>query len=178
VSGLTRRGLLAGGAAAAVAALVGPARAGAATAPSEPATMRSLLVREDAAAAAYARVGATTGHALLKRIARIDRQHAQALRVGLEALTVPPAPPPPQAESGDPLAARLAQALGTPAALDAAITLEQELVAAYVAAARSLVDAGLLQTVATIAGSHAQQLAALRAAAGRPPVDEVTVSGR
>jgi hypothetical protein len=169
VSRLTRRGLFT---AAAAAGLARPALAGAAA--SEPATVLALIRREDAAAAAYALAAQTNGHAMLERIARIDERHAHALRVQLESLTVTPTHRPPHAERADPVAGRLA-ATGS---LADAIALEHELVAAYVGAARALPDAGLLQTVATIAGSHAQQLSVLRAAAGRPPLDEPEVSGR
>jgi hypothetical protein len=170
---LTRRRLFA---ATAAAGLAHPALAGAAA--SEPATLLALIRREDAAGAAYTLAAKTTGDALLERIARIDERHAHALRVGLESLTVSPAHRPPHAERSDPAAARLATARTSRSALAEAITLEQELTAAFVEAARTLPDAGLVQTVATIAGSHAQQLAVLRAAAGRPPLDEPAVSGR
>jgi cytochrome c1 len=173
VSRLTRRGLFA---AAAATALARPSFASAAA--SEPATMLGLIRREDAAAAAYGLAAQTTGHAMLERIARIDERHAHVLRVGLESLTVSPTGRPPHAERDEPAAARLARTRSTRAALAEAITLEQELLAAYVDAAHSLFDGGLVQTVATIAGSHAQQLAVLRAAAGRPPLDEPSVSGR
>lgn len=174
MSPLTRRRLLGAAAGAAAAGLARPALAGAA--PSEPATMRDLILREDAAAAAYALAAEATGDAILQRIGSIDQRHAHALRVGLESLTVPPAHRPPHAERAEPAAARLAGARTAENALAEAITLEQELLAAYVGAARSLVDGGLLQTVATVAASHAQQLAVLRAAAGRPPLDEPAVS--
>jgi hypothetical protein len=170
---LTRRGLLG---AAVVAALARPATASAAA--GEPATIRALIRREDAAGAAYAIAADATGDALLERFARQDERHAHALRVQLEALTVPPAHRPPHAETQDPAAARLAAARSPRAALAEAVTLEQELLQAFVDAARALVDAGLLQTVATIAGAHAQQLAMLRTAAGRPPLDEPSVSAR
>jgi Ferritin-like domain len=175
VSALTRRGLL--GAAAVAVLARSPARALAATA-SEPATLLALIRREDAAGAAYDIAADTTQNGTLERIARIDERHAHALRVGLESLTVPPEHRPPHAERDDPAAQRLAQAATKRDALAAAIALEHELLAAYIDAARPLTDDGLLQTVATIAGSHAQQLAVLRAAAGRPGLDEPGVSGR
>jgi hypothetical protein len=173
VSRLSRRALLGAGAAA---LLARPAAASAAA--GEPATMLDLIRREDAAAAAYALVAETTGDALLERIARQDERHAHALRVQLEALTIPPEHRPPHAELLEPAAARLARARTLVVARAEAITLEQELGDAFVTASRMLVDAGLLQTVATVAGSHAQQLAALRTAAGRTPLDEPTVSLR
>jgi hypothetical protein len=168
---LTRRGLLG---ATAVAALARPSSVLAA--PSEPTAIRALLAREDAAAAAYALAAERTGHATLQRIGAIDERHAHVLRVGLEALTIAPTHRPAHAERNDPAAARLARAASVRAALAEAVTLEQELLASYVDATRSLVDAGLLETVATIAASHAQQLAVLRDAAGRAPLDEPTVN--
>jgi hypothetical protein len=171
VSRLTRRGLLG---AAAVAALSRASEA--AAAPSEPAAFRALIVREDAAAAAYALAAERTGDATLQRIGAIDERHAHVLRVGLESLTIPPAHRPPHAERDDPAASRLAGASTRHAALAEAITLEQELLSAYVDAARAIPDAGLLRSVASIAGSHAQQLAVLRAAVGRPPLDEPAVN--
>lgn len=173
MSRLTRRGLLGAGAAV---LLARPAAASAAK--GEPATMLDLIRREDAAGAAYGIAAEATGDALLERIARQDERHAHALRVQLESLTVPPQHRPPHAERLEPAAARLAEARTVAAARAEAITLEQELGDAFVAASRMLVDAGLLQTVATVAGSHAQQLAALRAAAGRPPLDEPSLNGR
>jgi hypothetical protein len=173
VTRLTRRALLG---AAAGAALVRPGLASAA--PSELATMLALMHREDAAAAAYTLAAATTRHALLERCARIDERHAHALRVGLEGLTIVATPRPAHAERADPAAARLAGARAARAALEAAIALEEELLAAFVDATRSVADAGLVKTVATIAGSHAQQLAVLRSAAGIGRSDEVIVSGR
>jgi hypothetical protein len=173
MSRLTRRGLLGAGAAT---LLARPAAASAAR--GEPATVLDLIRREDAAGAAYELAAQATGDALLERIARQDERHAHALRVQLEALTVPPHHRPPRAERLEPAAARLAATRTVAAARAEAITLEQELGDAFVAASRMLVDAGLLQTVATVAGSHAQQLAALRTAAGRPPLDEPRVNAR
>jgi rubrerythrin len=173
--GVTRRGLLGAGALLAIGA--GPARAGGAKpGVTAPAAVQALIRREDAAAAAYEIVAAATGDALLERIARQDGQHAHVLRVLLESLTVAPGHRPAHPERNDPAALRLAARRSGPAALEAAIALEQELQQAYVDAARALQDAGPLETVATILGSHAQQLAVLRHAAGRPPLDEPVLS--
>jgi rubrerythrin len=170
VSATTRRALLAGAGLAAIGAAAGatPARAGV----SQPAALQALIAREDAAVAAYELAAAATGDALLERIARQDGQHAHVLRVQLEALTIPPGRRPAGAELRDPFAAALAGAAPARAAIAAAIALEEDLLPAYLAAARQLVDARLLQAVATILGSHAQQLAALRGAAGLPLLDE------
>jgi hypothetical protein len=173
VTAHTRRAALA---AFAAVALARPASASAAA--SEPAVMLDLIRCEDAAAEAYEIAAAALGDALLERLARQDGQHAHALRVGLEALTVPPEHRAAHAERLHPATARLARARTRTAALTAAMALEKALQATFVEAARSLVDTGLLQTVATVLGGHAQQLATLRDAAGQPPLDEPTVSRR
>jgi hypothetical protein len=171
---ITRRGLLG---AAALAVLARPAVAGAAVA-TETGTMFELIRVEDAAGAAYDIAARATGSAVLERIARLDERHGHALRVDLESLTVEPAHRPDDAEQGESAALALAQAPGRREALAAAIALEHQVLDVFLAAARSLVDPGLLQTVATIAGSHAQQLAVLRRAAGRSPLDEPGVNPR
>jgi rubrerythrin len=171
---ITRRGLL-GAAALAVLARPGVARAAIAN---ETGTIFELIRVEDAAGAAYDLAAKTTGSPVLERIARLDERHGHALRVGLESLTIEPGHRAEHAEQGDPAALALAQAGSRREALAAAIALERKLLPVYVGAARSLVDAGLLQTVATIAGGHAQQLAVLRNAAGRSPLDEPGVSAR
>jgi hypothetical protein len=173
VSRLSRRALLA---AAAASVLAPPARAVAAA--GEPGATMALIGREDAAAGAYARVARRTGDALLERIGGQDVRHAHALRVELEAQTITWGGPRRGIVKSDPASLRLAVARTREAALAEAITLEQELVEVYVEAARVLVDAGLLETVATIAAGHAQQLAVLRLAAGRPPIDEPALSVR
>jgi hypothetical protein len=134
----------------------------------ESATVRALLGPEDSAAAAFVAAGQALGDPLLSRIGRAGNQHTRALRVELEALTVPPPLRPPHAERNDPVAARLAAATSRREAIRLGVEVEQVLIAAFVDAAGTLSDAGLLQTVATIAGAHAQQLSALRAQAGGP----------
>jgi hypothetical protein len=173
VTSLSRRALLAG---AAAAALTRPATAVAAA--GEPGATMALIGREDAAAAAYGDAARRTGDPLLERIARQDGRHGHALRVQLEAQTITWGGPRPGIVNSDPASARLAAARTRDAALAEAITLEQELLEVYVEAARGLVDGGLLKTVATIAAGHAQQLAVLRVAAGRPPLDEPVLSAR
>jgi hypothetical protein len=168
----TRRQLLAAGVAAVV--LARPAAAGAAT--GEPAALLALVTVEDAAAAAYERAAAATGHPLLKRIAKHDVEHGNALRSMLEALTVIPPHHEDGAERHDPAAAVLARAASRAGALEAAIAVEVRAQRAYAAAASAFLTPGLLETVASIFGAHAQQLAALRSAAGRPPLREAMVS--
>jgi hypothetical protein len=171
----TRRELLAAGAAGWAAAALGrPAAAGAVA--GESSAMFALIALEDAAAAAYDRAAVTTRHPLLARIAAQDVEHGNALRVGLEALTVVPAHHTEGAELSDPAASVLASAADRREALDAAIAFEEQVERAYAAAAAELVTGGLLQTAASIFGSHAQQLAALRTAAGLPPLGEPLVS--
>jgi len=167
----TRRGLIAGAALALVAAR--PARADV----SEPAAVRALIRHEDAAAAAYALAAEATEDALLERIARQDAQHAHVLRVQYEALTIDAGHRPPDAERAVPAAARLAGERSRAGAVAAAIALERELRRAYVASGSALIDRRVLQTVATILGSHAQHMAVLREAAGRPMLDEAGVNG-
>jgi Ferritin-like domain len=173
VTRLTRRGLLGLAAAAAV------ARPGTAFAfNGELDALFVLMHREDAASAAYGLAALRTPDAMLRRIGRQDADHAAALRVELEALTVTADPPPPDAALTDTWAAPLAAATSHRAALAAALELEAKLADAYTTAARVIREPKVLRTVATIAGSHAQQRVALRAAAGRPPLDEPGVSGR
>jgi Ferritin-like domain len=166
MSGLSRRALL--GSAALTLLDAAPATAGGLE--SESAAVRALLGPEDAAAAAYVLAGRTLGEPLLSRIGHRGNQHTRVLRVQLQALTVPPPLRPPHAERNDPRAVRLAAATSRREALAAAIAIERVLLSACTGAAASLSDAGLLQTVATIAGAHAQQLTVLRARAGRPPL--------
>jgi rubrerythrin len=177
MSPATRRGLLGAGALLTLGAAAPRSARAARTGVTAPTAVRALIRREDAAAAAYERAAAVTGDALLERIARQDGQHAHALRVLLEAFTVPPGRRPPHSEREDPAALRLATRRSRPAALEAAIALEEELQRAFVEAAGALEDAGPLETVAAILGSHAQQLAVLRHAAGRAPLDESLPAG-
>jgi hypothetical protein len=172
----TRRELLASSAAALGAALVRPSAAAAGgIGADEPAAMRTLIMHEDAAASAYELAASATGVALFERIGPQHAAQAHVLRVELEALTVPPPHHEPGAEQRVPAALKLSRASSRSAGLDAAIELEQGLAAVYLQAARVLVQSGVLRSVATILGSHAQQLAVLRAADGRPPLDEPTV---
>jgi hypothetical protein len=171
----TRRQLLTAAAAGwAATALARPAAAAAVA--GEPAALRALIALEDAAAAAYDRAAVATGSRLLARIAAQDLEHGNALRAGLEALTVIPPHHAEGAERRDPATSVLAGAAGRREALDAAIALEEQAERAYAAAAAELVSGGLLQTAASIFASHAQQLVALRTAAGLPPLGEPLVS--
>ncbi len=144
---MRRRELLA---AAAAAALVRPAAAAAAA--NDPAdVLERLIALEDRAALAYRDAGLTA----VPGLAEQEADHAKALRTDLEALggRAPIAP------------------TGVPpvAGLDAAITLETGLVAAYRAALLDLDELGILPTIGTILASHAQHRALLLHAAGRDP---------
>jgi hypothetical protein len=168
----TRRALL-GSALAAL--LVAPATARAAAvqrraAAVEVRVLRDLIHAEDAAAEAYALAAQATGDPLLARVRDHDRLHAVALRAQIEALTVSVALSPPGSAARDPDAAPLAAARGLAAARRAAVVHEQARVAALDAAIGVLTDDGLLQTVASVMAAHAQQLAAVRLAAGRAPL--------
>jgi hypothetical protein len=164
----TRRQLVVAGAGALAVALARPPAASALA--GEARAVNALVLAEDAAAAAYEIAAGATGDGLLARIAAQDVQHAHALRVMHEALTVPPPHHRPHAERREPAAIRLAQARALSSALDAALALEARLQQVYVDAAGALVSAGVLRTVATVLGSHAQQAAVLRAAAGLAPL--------
>jgi Ferritin-like domain len=170
---ISRRGLLGLAAAAAV------ARPGTASAfDGELDSVFVLMHREDAASAAYGLAALRTPDPLLRRIGRQDAEHAAALRVELEALTVTAEPPPPDAALTDTWAAPLAAAASHRDALAAGLDLEDKLRDAYATAARVIREPKLLRTLATIAGNHAQQRAVLRAAAGHAPLDERRVSAR
>jgi hypothetical protein len=172
----TRRALLGSALAAALGRrLAGPAEAGAAAVQRragtvEVAALRALIDREDAAAQAYALAAQATADPLLARLRDDDRVHGRALRSQLEALTVSKAAPGPGLAGQDADAAPLASARRPDDARRAAIALEDTLVTAYGDAIGELLDDGLLQTVAAVMAAHAQALAALRLASGRPPL--------
>ncbi len=145
---MRRRELIAAGA---LALLARPATASAQR--SDTAVLIKLVAREEAAAEAY---GSATGE-LLPGIYNDERDHAAALRTELDALGRRPAP-----RGLDAPASRLAEAASDDR-LAAAVALEETLVRDYSAALVDLADPGVLQTAATILGSHAQHLARLRA---------------
>ena len=144
---MRRRELLA---AAAAAALVRPAAAVAAG--NDPAdVLERLIALEDRAALAYRDTELTA----VPGLAEQEADHAKALRTDLEALggRAPSAP----------------TGVAPVAGLDAAITLETGLVAAYRQALLDLDELGILPTVGTILASHSQHRALLLRAAGRDP---------
>jgi hypothetical protein len=160
VSRLRRRDLLAAGAAA---LLVRPAVAAGATLDHDGDVIKPLIGREEGAQFAYrgaVPAGAPDLGASAKAHAAALRTEFQALGRGVEPIT---------AEQLDAPTRRLAEA-GTPRErLDAAIALEADLVATYHAAVVALSVPGIVETVATILASHAQQHAVLSRLAGRNP---------
>lgn len=138
---------------------------------SEVATLKLLILREDAAAEAYATAARRTGDPLLARLRDHDRLHGAALRTEIEALTVKVGPPRSGRAVHDRDAAPLAAASRPATAHAAAIALEEALVAVYAGAIGGLVDAGLLQTATSVMAAHAQRLVALRLAVGQRPLD-------
>ena len=96
--------------------------------------------------------GAVIGSPIAELLARQDAQHAR--RLAALAGTPPERPAP--------------AALG----LDAALTRKQEAVFAYVEALPKLADADTRVTVMEILASEAEQIAALREAAGRQAVPD------
>jgi hypothetical protein len=148
---ITRRRIFA---AAAGAALVGPARAAAAG--GDPAILAELIAREQAAAFAY------HGQArpALFALAAAEAAHAGALRTQLAALGREGPEAPRRVAELDPSARRVAEATGG-AALTAAIALERSLVAAYRDALVALAEPSILRTAGTILASHAQHHAVL-----------------
>jgi hypothetical protein len=160
VSRLRRRDLLAAGAAA---LLVRPTVAAGATLDHDGDVIKPLIGREEGAQFAYrgaVPAGAPDLGASAKEHAAALRTEFQALGRGVEPIT---------AAQLDAPTRRLAEA-GTPRErLDAAIALEADLVATYHAAVVALSVPGIVETVATILASHAQQHAVLARLAGRNP---------
>jgi Ferritin-like domain len=142
--------------AAAAAVLARPAAALAAD--DEPAILAGLIEREQAAAFAYERAGRGG-------LSAQEDEHARALASELAAMGIEAPAKPQRPDELDP-EARRAIAGG----LEAAIGLEQSLLAAYEPAIRGLEQAQVLQTAATVMASHAQHLAMLRLEAGRDPL--------
>ncbi len=131
--------------------LAAPAVASAA--PTEGAVLLDLMVREQRAKLAYTTVLKRLGSAAPEELVTIrghESEHADALTTELAAIGLP-RPLPPKLEGA---AATLATTTGD--VVGAAVTLEDELVAAYRQALPSLPDPKIAMTVATILASHAQ----------------------
>lgn len=106
-----------------------------------------------------------------RRFARLEAEHAGALRTAVEALGVLQ-PSPPTAVRG------LEPDAGREDFLRVAIRLEELALGRAQAAVRQLEEPELLAIVAQILACDAQQLAVLRAASGRAPVTEAFETGR
>jgi hypothetical protein len=146
--------------AAAAAALARPAAAAAQV--GEPAVVRRLIVREEAAAEAQRSRAAPGVFAL----ASDEADHAAALRTLLAALGNPlPAPGSPE----DDAAARAVKEADGARLLDAAIALEASLLAGYEHALSVITEESVLRTAASIMAGHAQHHALLRLRAGLDP---------
>jgi hypothetical protein len=146
--------------AAAAAALARPAAAAAQT--GEPAVLRRLIMREEAAAEAQRSRAAPSVFAL----ATDEADHAASLRTHLAALGNPQ--PPPGRPEHDAQARRVLEAEGA-GLLDAAIALEASLLASYEQALRTITEPSILRTAATIMAGHAQHHALLRLRGGLDP---------
>jgi hypothetical protein len=159
---MTRRGLLAG---AAALALARPAAAAAAQSHAEQTAdaLRDLIALERKAAVAYDVVGQAV-------LARHEAEHSGALLPHLESVGHRALPFPRAVQHLDGRAYELAVA---PAARRrrAAIALEEDLIAAYREALSRLYDPATKRTAATIMASHAQHLVALRGAGPLEPVE-------
>jgi len=151
---IARRDLLL---AAAGAVLARPAVAAAAE--EDPDVLLRLLAREGAAALAYER----TAPEPLPGLAAQEADHGKALRTLLDAHGIHEFPPALDAPAGSLVEAPEA------GRLEAAIALEDSLMADYSAALLTLEEAGALQTAASILASHAQHRARLRSRAGLDP---------
>jgi hypothetical protein len=152
----SRRELLAGAGAAALALGPGAAVAGALDRKKgidEPGALTALLTAELHAAYAYRHSGLPRGGDL----ARQDDEHARALASLLDALgrDIPRAPGSP--EQLQPSAAALLRAPGP----ETAAALERALIAGCVTQIAKVGDPGMVRTIATIMASHAQHLAVI-----------------
>jgi hypothetical protein len=124
--------------------------------------LRRLIAREDAAAIAYEGVSLPgLGDARAQA-----KDHAEALRVELQAL-ITPRQPWLSPDDLDPAARRLRDAVGAERHT-AAVALETELLAEYREALLGLGEPAILRTVATILACHAQRRALLSAASYPP----------
>jgi len=104
-------------------------------------------------------------------------QHAAVLTKALTDLGETPPPAPSGVEDVDKVVKGLDDLLTRADTLNFAIELETAMVAAYHDAQAKLVEAKLLQTVASIMGSEGQHLVVLREAARRPLVPDALETG-
>jgi hypothetical protein len=120
--------------------------------------LQDLIAREEGAAYAYKGLQLPG----VGDLAAQDTEHVKALRTQFQALGRGVAPI--SADDLDAVTRRVAEA-PTGEQQAAAIALETELVARYREAVVDVVEPGILQTVATILASHAQNRALLTRAA-------------
>ncbi len=180
---ITRRAALTG--AAAVVPFLASAPAGAA--PARPGTdaevLQSAIGLELAAVFAYRTLARSSAldmatARMLRRFARQELEHADALRTALEALGSPAPPQDPRTVADvDRVLPGLGEARSQTDALTYAIELETAAVAAYHDAIRRLGDPKLLQTAASIMACEGQQLAMLRDALNEKPVPHALETG-
>ena len=106
-----------------------------------------------------------------------ELQHAAVLTKALTDLGESPPPPPSGVEDVDDVVKGLGDIGSQADALSFAIELETAVVAAYHDAQAKLVEAKLLQMVASIMGGEGQHLVVLREAARLPPVPSALETG-
>jgi rubrerythrin len=106
-----------------------------------------------------------------------EQQHADVLTKALADLAGTPPPAPSGVQDVDKVVSGLGDIRTQADALSFAIELETAAVAAYYDAQARLVEAKLLQTIASIVANEGQHLVVLRQAARRPPVPHALETG-
>ena len=172
---LTRRAAVSGAAAAAVPFLLARRAAAAAEAEGDTAIVVSALGLEQVSTFAYRALARSPAlpereRRLVRRFARHEQEHADALLIALDALGGDAPPPPRTVKDVDRILPGLATARTREDVLTFAVELESAAVAAYGDAHAKLEEPKLLQTVASIMGNEAQHLAVLRGALDMEPV--------
>lgn len=143
--------------------------------PSQVEVIDGLIRIERVRAYAY-RTAAASGwldgknRALAERCLAHSRARAAVLRTQLEALGAGLDGSEPLELDGEPVVRDLAAARDEPALLRVLVRLERVAIDTAARAQARLEVPELMQTVATVMGGHAQQLAALRTALGEDPV--------
>lgn len=181
---LLRRGIVAGGAVVAASSipLLLSVRNAFAAKRGDIEILESAIKLERVSALAYDTV--LDSGLLSPRVARIaklfsghEREHAEALVAALRALRSTPPDERIDAEDIDEVAKGIGAVKSQADVIDFAIELETSAVAAYYDAHRELIDAGLLQTAASIMANEGQHLVVLRRAAGKPPLPNALETG-
>jgi rubrerythrin len=181
---LVRRGLVAGGAVLAAAAVpvLLRARNAFAQADSDQQLLESAVSLEQAAVFTYERgleQGGLTGR--MRAIARLfaghEREHAGTLTRALADLGGRAPDPPTSVADVDEIREGLRDARGAQAFADFAAELESAAIAAYHDAAGRWSDATLLQTATTIMANEGQHLFVLRQVLGRDPIPNAFETG-